>query len=87
MRSDPNQTSARPRIIPVGSIPGPEEAAAVIAAVERFIADTTPVAAPLATASGWQRAALLEGPGAKQAVIDAWSGPRGQTRFQPDRTS
>ena len=42
--------------------PSPEEAAAVIAAIERFIRDTAP---PVATApegpGPWVRAALLEG--------------------------
>lgn len=40
----------------------PEQAAALVAALERFIAQTTP--APTAHASGldpWRRAALLEG--------------------------
>jgi hypothetical protein len=40
----------------------PEEAAAVIAAVQRFIRDTAPRPAPGPPARNpWQRAALLEG--------------------------
>ncbi len=40
----------------------PEEAAAVVAALERFLHDTTPVvAAEPPRMSPWQRAALLEG--------------------------
>jgi hypothetical protein len=39
----------------------PEEAAAVVAALERFIRDTTPAAQPPAQAvEPWRRAALLE---------------------------
>jgi hypothetical protein len=42
--------------------PSPEEAAAIIAAIERFVADTVPAPeAPPAAADGWARAALLEG--------------------------
>jgi hypothetical protein len=40
----------------------PEEAAAVVAAVQRFIRDTAPRPAPRPPARDpWQRAALLEG--------------------------
>ncbi len=47
-----------------------EEAAAVAAAIERFAAETAaPVEAPEAV-SPWQRAALIEGVGAKGAVQD-----------------
>ena len=52
----------RPRLELRGSSATPEEAAAVIAAIERFIRDTAP---PVATApegpDPWVRAALLEG--------------------------
>jgi hypothetical protein len=50
------------------------EAAAVVAAVEQFLADTAPAAAPEATQmSRWQRAALDEG--VSRAPTLAW-GPR-----------
>jgi hypothetical protein len=40
----------------------PDEAAAVIAAVQRFIRDTAPALAPSSPARNpWQQAALLEG--------------------------
>jgi len=45
----------------------PVEAAAAIAAVEQFVADTAPPPEPAPTASGWQRAALVEGVSAKLA--------------------
>ena len=52
----------RPRLTLRGSTASPEEAAAVIAAIEQFMRDTAP---PVATApegpSPWVRAALLEG--------------------------
>jgi hypothetical protein len=44
--------------------PTPEEAAAVIAAIERFLADTTSAPAEShEVVSGWLRAALAEGVG------------------------
>jgi hypothetical protein len=52
----------RPRLELHGSTASPEEAAAVIAAIEQFLRDTAPP--PAATAeppNPWVRAALLEG--------------------------
>jgi hypothetical protein len=44
--------------------PTPEDAAALIGAIERFLADTTtPSAEGEPAPSGWQRAALLEATG------------------------
>lgn len=44
--------------------PSPEDAAALIAAVQRFLADTTvPAATAEPQVSGWLRAALNEGIG------------------------
>jgi hypothetical protein len=52
----------RPRLELRGSSASPEEAAAVIAAIERFMRDTAPpVASEPAGPSPWVRAALLEG--------------------------
>lgn len=46
------------------SDPTPEDAAAVIAAIERFLADTTvPSVQDTETVNGWLRAALREGVG------------------------
>jgi hypothetical protein len=51
----------RPRLELVGASATPEEAAAVVAAVERFLRDTAPPAAPAPEPpSGWVRAARLE---------------------------
>jgi hypothetical protein len=54
----------------------PQEAAAVIAAVEQFLADTAPPPAADAPVNPWQRAALLEGVRAKQAFASPWGEPR-----------
>ena len=52
----------RPRLELRGSSATPEEAAAVIAAIERFIRDTAPPVATVPEGPGpWVRAALLEG--------------------------
>jgi hypothetical protein len=69
IRPVPNR---RPRLELVGTSATPEEAAAVVAAVERFLRDTAPPAASAPEPpSPWVRAARLEAverfPGA-----DAW---------------
>ena len=52
----------RPRLELRGSTASPDEAAAVIAAVEQFLRDTAPPPAESgAKPSPWVRAALLEG--------------------------
>jgi len=52
----------RPKLELRGSAATPEEAAAVIAAVERFLRDTAPPPAPVeAPPSPWVTAALREG--------------------------
>jgi hypothetical protein len=50
----------RPRLELRGSSATPEEAAAVMAAVEQFLRDTAPPSAPPAPPSPWIRAARLE---------------------------
>jgi hypothetical protein len=51
----------RPRIQIVSARASKDEAAAIVAAVERFLADTAPAPATPATGSRWQRAGLEEG--------------------------
>jgi hypothetical protein len=49
--------------------PNPDEAAAIAAAIERFQADTASVEVAVGKAvSPWQRAALVEGVGARGTV-------------------
>jgi hypothetical protein len=51
----------RPRLELHGSSASPEEAAAVVAAIEQFLRDTAPPTAPAEEPeSGWIRAARLE---------------------------
>ena len=51
----------RPRLELRGSTASPEEAAAVIAAIEQFLRDTAPPPAPASAPSPWVRTAILEG--------------------------
>jgi hypothetical protein len=51
----------RPRLELRGSSATPEEAAAVMAAVEQFLRDTAPPPAPPEKPSPWAQAALREG--------------------------
>ena len=52
----------RPRLELHGTSASPQEAAAVIAAVEQFLRDTAPPPAPASEPPNpWVRAALLEG--------------------------
>jgi hypothetical protein len=57
--------------------PNDDEAAAIAAAIERFVIDTAPAAGGEREAvSPWQRAALLEGVGARETVQDSQGGER-----------
>jgi hypothetical protein len=70
-----NRKPPRPRIELVTPAE-PEEAAAVIAAVEGFLADTAPAPVRADAVNPWQRAALLEGVRAKEAFASPWGEPR-----------
>ncbi len=75
MASNSNQRPARPRIeLAAGA--DPREAAAVIAAVEQFLADTAPAPRRRETVNPWQRAALLEGVSSAAGFASPWGEPR-----------
>jgi hypothetical protein len=66
----------RPRIGLITPAPSDEEAAAITAAIERFLTETAPPPAPLAGApSPWQRAAIREGVEARAGFGFAWGEP------------
>ncbi len=66
----------RPKLTLVGHAASPEEAAAVIAAIEQFLRDTTPPPAPVEDRPpGWLRAARLEGVGREPDAPTAWGDP------------
>jgi hypothetical protein len=53
----------------------PQEAAAIVAALERFMRDTAPALAPPAPKPDpWRRAALLEGANHEPEGLSAWAG-------------
>ena len=56
----PSVPNRRPHLELATPAASPEEAAAVMAAVERFLRDHTPPSAPPAPPSGWTEAARLE---------------------------
>jgi hypothetical protein len=52
----------RPQLKLIAPSASPAEAAAIVAALERFKRDTAPrMAAPVESMDGWTRAAMLEG--------------------------
>jgi hypothetical protein len=53
--------SRGPELTLIAPAASPEEAAAIVAALERFIGDTASAPAPEAAPDPWQRAAILEG--------------------------
>ena len=58
-------------------VPNDDEAAAIAAAIQRFVAETTQASGGQAEATApWQRAALLEGVSAKGSVEDREGGVR-----------
>jgi hypothetical protein len=63
----------RPQLQIVAPNASPEEAAAVVAALERFMRDTAPPPAPAAPARNpWQRAAMLEATGHEPDAAMPW---------------
>ena len=69
------RTPPRPRIELVSAGASKAEAAAVVAALEQFLADTAPPPAAGPSQSPWQRAALEEGIAARQVSGYAWGDP------------
>lgn len=66
----------RPKLDVIAPSASPEEAAAVAAAIERFLRDHAPPPAPAAPARNpWVRAALLEGAGHDAAAPSPWGDP------------
>lgn len=66
----------RPQLEIVAPSASPEEAAAVVAALERFMRDTAPPLAPAPPACNpWLRAARLEATGREPDAPSAWGDP------------
>ena len=64
----------RPKLEIIAPAASPEEAAAVVAALERFMRDTAPMPAPAPPSgrSAWTDAALLEATGHRLGERVAW---------------
>ena len=67
-----NRKPPRPRIELLTEATSKSAAAAIVAALEQFLAETAPVPAPAPAQSRWQRAALEEGIAARQVSGSAW---------------
>jgi hypothetical protein len=66
----------RPRLTLHGSSASPDEAAAVVSAIEQFLRDTAPPPAPPAPRDDpWVRAARLEGVGREPDEPSVWGDP------------
>jgi hypothetical protein len=65
----------RPQIEIEAANASPEEAAAIAAALERFLVETAPTPRTSAPASRWQQAALGEGVGGRLDSPDRWGLP------------
>ena len=74
MARNGKQSPPRPRIEIQSTAAEPEEAAAIAAALERFLWETAPAPRP-AEVSRWQRAALSEGISVRSQLAGGW-GPR-----------
>jgi hypothetical protein len=66
----------RPRLELVAPAATPAQAAAIVAALERFMRDTAPRPAPIAVGpEPWTRAAMLESVGHEDEWPSAWGDP------------
>ena len=73
MSRNGKQQPARPRIEVQQANASPEEAAAIAAAIEQFLRDTTPPpGAAEPPVNPWQRAGLFEGTGHGAAAATPW---------------
>jgi hypothetical protein len=73
MAANGKRNPPRPRIEMLSSVASESEAAAIVAAVEQFLADTAPAPAEEpARYGGWQAAALREGVSARQLTGGQW---------------
>jgi hypothetical protein len=73
MSTNGRRRPPRPRIELVSGGASTSEAAAIVAALEQFIADTAPPPAAAPAPSRWQRAALEEGIAARQVSARGWA--------------
>jgi hypothetical protein len=75
----------RPRLTIRQSTAGPEEAAAIAAAIEQFLRDTAPAPAPPPSAGAWARAAITGSSAIAADSPDPWGDPEPWGRRSPIR--
>lgn len=76
MSANGRRRPPRPRIEVVTPTASAGEAAAIVAALEQFLAETAPApAAPESRQSRWQRVALEEAVSARPAIGSPWGPP------------
>jgi hypothetical protein len=75
MATNGRRRPPRPRIEIVSTTASEAEAAAIVAALEQFLADTAPTPEPSRSRmSAWQRVALEDGVSARQVSGAVWGG-------------
>jgi hypothetical protein len=74
MNGNGSRRPPRPRIEMLAGGPSAEEGAAIVAALEQYLAETAPEPAPVQP-SRWQRAALLDGV-QREPLATRWGLPR-----------
>jgi hypothetical protein len=72
MSTNGQRRPARSRIEIVSATASGAEAAAIVAAIEQFLADTAPAPVVGPSVSAWQRAALEDGISARQVSAAVW---------------
>ena len=72
MASNGRRTPPRPDIRIEAPSASPEEAAAIAAALERFLTETAPAPQDVPAQNPWQRAALAEGIASRQIEPSGW---------------
>ena len=72
MARNGQQRPPRPRIEIASSAASPDEAAAIAAALERFLWETAPAPHETAPRSRWQEAALREGVSVRGQLAGGW---------------
>jgi hypothetical protein len=75
MSRNGKQRPPRPNLEIEAPNASPEEAAAIAAALERFLVETAPSPQAAPPRSRWQQAALREGVGARLDSPDRWGFP------------
>jgi hypothetical protein len=83
MSTNGKRRPPRPRIELVSAAASEREGAAIVAAVEQFLADTAPPPEETPPANPWQRAALEDGISARQVSGRLW----GHSPSRPARGS